>query len=150
MIDPTIQSLVTNTLTNQATTVTKAAAEQVNPADVERLRSLIAGGTQQNSAQQVPATQRIQSTNPDSGATRLGDSILHGIVNFNSGYHDQMSDIGSRLTKISKTDPAHFGSNFGDVMALQMQIAQWSMSVMGVDNASKSGTNTVNQLSRGS
>jgi hypothetical protein len=150
MIDPTIQSVATNTVTNQATTVTKAAAEQVNPADVDRLRSLIAGGTQQNVVNQVPATHQVQSINTDSGATRLGDSILHGIVNFNSGYHGQMSEIGDRLTKISNTDPAHFGSNFGDIMSLQMEIAQWSMSVMGVDNASKAGTNTVNQLSRGS
>jgi hypothetical protein len=150
MIDPTTQSVVTNTVANQAAPVTKAAAEQVNPTDVERLRSLIASGAQQNTAQQVPATHSVQPTNTDSGATRLGDSILHGIVNFNSGYHDQMSEIGDRLTKVSQTDPAHFGSNFGDVMALQMEIAQWSMSVMGVDNASKAGTNTVNQLSRGS
>jgi hypothetical protein len=35
------------------------------------------------------------------------------------------------------------------MMSLQIDVSKWTMSVMGVDNASKSATNTIKELSRG-
>ena len=41
------------------------------------------------------------------------------------------------------------GNDFADTVALQLEVARWSMSVMGIDNSSKAGTNTIKELSKG-
>ena len=40
-------------------------------------------------------------------------------------------------------------TNFSEILALQIDVSKWSMSVMGVDNASKAGSNTIKELSHG-
>jgi hypothetical protein len=79
----------------------------------------------------------------------MGDSILDGVAKFNTGYNDSLDNITNKLEHIASTDPLELGSNFGELMALQVEIARWTMSVMGVDNASKAGTNTIKELSKG-
>lgn len=113
--------------------------------DVERLRGLIAGVQ--------PAGENVDLTPPpvtqieEGGFVTLGDSILQGVAKFNSGYNDSLEGINKRLQSVS--DPTAFGNDFGEIMALQVEVARWSMSVMGVDNASKAGTNTIKELSKG-
>lgn len=128
---------------SQAMPVTLQASSM---ADLDRLRALVAG-VQPVGENVAP----IQPTNKvDSGGfTTLGDSILDGVAKFNSGYNDSLESITNKLEHISSTDPLELGSNFGELMALQVEIARWTMSVMGVDNASKAGTNTIKELSKG-
>lgn len=124
------------------------AQGQFSAQDVDRLRSLVAD---------VPPAQNVSNVNPnttvaptqDTEFRTLGDSILNGISKFNSGYHDSLNSISQKIETISNTDPLQLGSNFGEIMALQVEVARWSMSVTGVDNASKAGTNTIKELSKG-
>lgn len=112
--------------------------------DVERLRNLIAGV--QPAGEQVNLTPPVAQTEPG-GFVTLGDSILQGVAKFNSGYNDSLEGINSKLKDIS--NPLSLGDDFGKLMELQVEVARWTMSVMGVDNASKAGTNTIKELSKG-
>jgi len=115
-------------------------------ADLDRLRSLVAGvqPAGENVAVQPPVTQ-MEPT----GFRTLGDSILDGVAKFNSGYNDSLGNINAKLEQIAATNPLNLGTDFGEIMALQVEVARWTMSVMGVDNASKAGTNTIKELSKG-
>lgn len=115
-------------------------------ADLDRLRSLVAGvqPAGENIAPPPPVTQ-IEST----GFRTLGDSILEGVAKFNSGYNDSLGNINTKLEQIAATNPLNLGTDFGEIMSLQVEVARWTMSVMGVDNASKAGTNTIKELSKG-
>lgn len=114
--------------------------------DLERLRSLVANVQPSGqTVQAAPAPAKIE----ESGFRTLGDSILSGVAKFNSGYNDSLSNITAKLEHIAATNPLDIGNNFGEVMALQVEVARWTMSVMGVDNASKAGTNTIKELSKG-
>ncbi|MBB5037725.1 hypothetical protein [Prosthecobacter dejongeii] len=115
-------------------------------ADLDRLRSLVAGvlPAGANTTAQPPVGQ-VETT----GFRTLGDSILEGVAKFNSGYNDSLGNITTKLEQISASNPLNLGTDFGEIMALQVEVARWTMSVMGVDNASKAGTNTVKELSKG-
>lgn len=145
----------------QAQTVVAASAAvpaplgTSSPQDVEALKALVASTpapeavTTPANAVQAPEMPPSVDGVQESRFTTLGDSILDGISKFNTGYHDSMNAINARLEHISSTGPLQLGSNFGEILALQVEVARWSMSVMGVDNASKAGTNTIKELSRG-
>lgn len=114
--------------------------------DVDRLRALIAGVH--------PAGENVTTTPPvtqteSGGFNTMGDSILQGVAKFNTGYNDSLETINTKLQHISSTNPLDLGNNFGELMELQVEVARWTMSVMGVDNASKAGTNTIKELSKG-
>jgi hypothetical protein len=115
-------------------------------ADLDRLRAIVAGiqPTGENINLTPPTTKVEQG-----GFRTMGDSILDGVAKFNTGYNDSLDNITNKLEHITNTDPLELGSNFGELMALQVEIARWTMSVMGVDNASKAGTNTIKELSKG-
>lgn len=125
--------------------VTLAASSS---ADLDRLRTLVAGVQPMGENLQTgltPPPGKIE----ESGFRTLGDSILEGVAKFNSGYNDSLSNITAKLEHISANDPLQLGNNFGELMSLQVEVARWTMSVMGVDNASKAGTNTIKELSKG-
>ncbi|GAA5149746.1 hypothetical protein GCM10023213_47860 [Prosthecobacter algae] len=129
----------------QSLPVTLAASSS---ADLDRLRTLVAGVQPTGENVQVgltPPPGKIE----ESGFRTLGDSILEGVAKFNSGYNDSLSNITTKLEHISANDPLQLGNNFGELMSLQVEVARWTMSVMGVDNASKAGTNTIKELSKG-
>jgi hypothetical protein len=133
-----------------ATAAVPAPLGVSSPQDLEQLRAMIASTAAPAVAPaQAPAAPAAANAVGHTEFTTLGDSILDGISHFNTGYHDSMSAINSRLEHISSTGPLKLGTDFGEIMALQVEVARWSMSVMGVDNASKAGTNTIKELSRG-
>jgi FlaG/FlaF family flagellin (archaellin) len=117
--------------------------------DLERLRALVANSTPTVGyveAAPAPPPEAVEK----SAFRSLGDSILESISSFNSGYNQSLDTINTKLEAISGDKGSlDLGSNFDEVMGLQVEIARWSMSVMGVDNASKAGTNTVKELSKG-
>ncbi len=129
----------------QPTAITTQAS---SAQDLDRLRSLVSGVTAPGANAQAPATGPVTETE-SSGFRSLGDSILEGVAKFNKGYNESLSGINAKVQEIASGDAVDFGNNFGEVMALQVEIAQWTMSVMGVDNASKAGTNTIKELSKG-
>jgi|GEM_PF-1262185 len=118
-------------------------------ADVDRLRALVAGvqpvGGDGAGVPPVNQTSQVEQ----GGFRTLGDSILEGVSKFNLGYNDSLNGITTKIEEISRADPLQLGNNFGEIMSLQIEIARWTMSVMGVDNASKAGTNTIKELSKG-
>ena len=116
-----------------------------SPHDLERLRSLVSGTQTGENINLTPPTTQVENN----GMKTFGDSILEGVSKFNSGYNDRLSSITDKLAYIADTNSLDIGNNFAQMMGLQVEIAQWSMSVMGVDNASKAGTNTVKELSKG-
>ncbi|WP_050023590.1 hypothetical protein [Verrucomicrobium sp. BvORR034] len=133
-----------------ATAAVPAPLGVSSPQDLEQLRAMIASTAAPAVAPaQAPAAPAAANAVGHTEFTTLGDSILDGISHFNTGYHDSMSAINSRLEHISSAGPLKLGTDFGEIMALQIEVARWSMSVMGVDNASKAGTNTIKELSRG-
>lgn len=133
-----------------ATAAVPAPLGVSSPQDLEQLRAMIASTAAPSVAPvQAPAAPAAAAAVEPTKFNTLGDSILDGISHFNTGYHDSLSTINSRLEHISSTGPLKLGSDFGEIMALQVEVARWSMSVMGVDNASKAGTNTIKELSRG-
>lgn len=133
-----------------ATAAVPAPLGVSSPQDLEQLRAMIASTAAPVVAPaQAPAAPTAAGAVEPTKFNTLGDSILDGISHFNSGYHDSLSAINSRLEHISSTGPLKLGTDFGEIMALQVEVARWSMSVMGVDNASKAGTNTIKELSRG-
>lgn len=121
-------------------------AQASNAYDVDRLRALVAGV--QPSGEAVTAMPPVTETS-QGGFNTIGDSILQGVAKFNSGYNDSLDNINTKLQHISSTNPLELGSNFGELLELQVEVARWTMSVMGVDNASKAGTNTIKELSKG-
>lgn len=145
-----VQNLVTAPTPDVST-----AGLSSSSSDLDRLRSLVAGSTSPAGYTEVVDAQTAANAVGETQASEpvqfqtLGDSILAGISNFNSGYNESMETINTRLQSLSSDDPASFGNNFQDILSLQVDIARWSMSVMGVDNASKAGTNTVKELSKG-
>jgi hypothetical protein len=114
--------------------------------DVDRLRALISGVQPMGENVTVTANAPVTATE-ESGFNTLGDSILQGVAKFNTGYNDSLEGINAKLQDIS--NPLSLGDDFGKIMELQVEVARWSMSVMGVDNASKAGTNTIKELSKG-
>ena len=117
-----------------------------SPQDVARLQALIANVQPTGEVMSptvTPPTEAIEA----GGFVNLGDSILQGVAKFNAGYNEGLDTINTKLQAVS--DPTQLGNNFGEIMALQVEVARWSMSVMGVDNASKAGTNTIKELSKG-
>lgn len=116
-----------------------------SPHDLERLRSLVAGAQPAGESIEVAPAAKTEN----GGMRTFGDSILDGVAKFNTGYNDSLSSITHRLENIASTDPLKIGNDFGEIMALQVEVARWTMSVMGVDNASKAGTNTIKELSKG-
>jgi hypothetical protein len=136
---------VANTPLSQPVAVTAQAS---SAQDLERLRTLVQGVQAPAANAQVTATPPVAETEKI-GFRSLGDSILDGMAKFNAGYNDSLNGINAKVQEISESDPVDFGNNFGEVVALQVEIAQWTMSVMGVDNASKAGTNTIKELSKG-
>ncbi|HSJ01067.1 MAG: hypothetical protein ACAI34_18535 [Verrucomicrobium sp.] len=137
----------------QAQTAVSAAALPAplgvsSPQDLEQLRTLIAS-TSGPAPAQAPAAPSQAAPSTEVTPTTLGDSILNGLTNFNSGYNHGLESINTRINHLASTDPLKLGMDFGEVMALQIEVTQWSMSVTGMDNASKAGTNTIKELSRG-
>jgi hypothetical protein len=123
---------------------------QFNPSDLERLRNLIQATAAQTANPQglsVTAANAAGGVTPVQGAS-FGDSILQGLLRFGEGYQSSMKSIEGRLQEVARADPTSL-ANFADIMALQIDVSKWSMSVMGVDNASKAGSNTIKELSRG-
>jgi hypothetical protein len=121
---------------------------QFAQSDLERLRALVANTAPPSSYEQAAPPAPPEVVDKSTFQT-MGDSILQGISSFNRGYHEGLESINNKLKTISRNDTLSLGNNFADIMGLQVEIARWSMSVMGVDNASKAGTNTVKELSKG-
>lgn len=118
--------------------------------DLARLRELIQATASQtaNPLGVHPATPMPAGPTEAVQPGGLGDSILQGILRFGDGYQKSMSTIDTRLREVTQADSNGL-ANFGEILALQVDVARWSMSVMGVDNASKAGSNTIKELSRG-
>lgn len=115
--------------------------------DLDRLRSLIQSTASQiaNPAGNVAALDLVASVVP---SRSLGDSILQGMMSFGDKYQNSMEEISARVKDVA--GPKAEGlSNFSDILALQIDVSKWSMSVTGVDNAAKAGTNTIKELSKG-
>jgi hypothetical protein len=70
------------------------------------------------------------------------------MMSFRSEYQESVKSINHRLEGVSRNEMAGL-NNFSEILSLQVDIGKWSMSVMGVDNATKAGTNTIKELSRG-
>jgi hypothetical protein len=122
-----------------------AAVASFNDSDLARLRELIQSTAAQTANPGgVPATGgAVEGT-----AASLGDSILAGMMRFGSNYQQSMRAIETRLEGVVAKESSGL-SNFSEILALQVDVSKWSMSVMGVDNASKAGANTIKELSRG-
>jgi hypothetical protein len=78
----------------------------------------------------------------------FGDTILEGMMRFGNNYQSSLRAIEGRLQDVVKSEGSGL-TNFSEILALQIDVSKWSMSVMGVDNAAKAGANTVKELSRG-
>lgn len=122
-----------------------------NPTDLERLRALIQATASQTANPNGVSVSGIDPAGvvAKTGTTgTFGDSILQGILRFGDSYQNSMKSIEGRLHEVAQADPSSL-ANFSDILALQIDVSKWSMSVMGVDNASKAGSNTIKELSRG-
>ena len=78
----------------------------------------------------------------------LGDSVLESFASLKGGYDESLGVIESRLERLASGDPMRIGNHFAETVSLQLDVARWSMSVMGVDNSAKAGTNTVKELTK--
>lgn len=127
--------------------IDRAAAPAFNPSDLDRLRELIQATASQTANPAGPAPLAAGAT-PPVASRSLGDSILDGVLSFSRNYQHSMQAIETRLQEVVNTDASGL-TNLSDIVALQIDVSKWSMSVMGVDNASKAGSNTIKELSRG-
>ncbi|MDA8908701.1 MAG: hypothetical protein P1U81_15645 [Verrucomicrobiales bacterium] len=118
------------------------------PQDLERLRELVSGISSQMEAGPSPGGVDVGSVS-DSGFRSPGDAILDGISRMKQGYEESLDSIQNRLGALAEGDPMAIGNDFAETVALQLDVARWSMSVMGIDNSSKAGTNTIKELSKG-
>jgi len=135
--------------TTAVTPVPSGAIPALEATDLERLRSLLQHTAAQtaNPNPGLPATGAVPEVTV--GGTRsFGDSILQGMMSFRSEYQESVKSINHRLEGVSRNEMAGL-NNFSEILSLQVDIGKWSMSVMGVDNATKAGTNTIKELSRG-
>ncbi len=123
-------------------------APSFNPTDLDRLRTLIQSTASQTANPLGLAPVAPVGTDAVAKTRSFGDSVLESALRFGDNYKSSMSAIETRLQEVVKNDSAGL-ANFSDILALQVDVAKWSMSVMGVDNASKAGTNTIKELSRG-
>ncbi len=133
--------------------VTPAAAVEAIPSlpstDLDRLRSLLQQTASQTAkpGASLPPPEAITGVATE-GTRSFGDSILEGVMRFRTSYQDSVQSINHRLEAVSQNEMSGL-NNFSEILSLQVDVSKWSMSVMGVDNASKAGTNTVKELSRG-
>jgi hypothetical protein len=121
------------------------AAASFNESDLARLRELIQATAAQTAN---PAGVPAPAGAVDGVVPSLGESILSGMMRFGSSYQDSMRAIETRLEGVVAKESSGL-SNFSEILSLQVDVSKWSMSVMGVDNASKAGANTIKELSRG-
>jgi len=123
-------------------------SDAVNSADLDKLRSLLQSTVSQtvNPPGLGSAVDEVASSS--AVARTFGDSIIEGMLRFSSNHQEAMRTIESRLEKVAGNEAAGL-NNFSEVLALQIDVSKWSMSVTGVDNASKAAANTVKELSRG-
>ena len=134
-------------------TVTPAAAVEaissLPSTDLDRLRSLLQQTASQtaNPRANLPVPEAVAGVATE-GTRSFGDSILEGVMRFRTGYQNSVNSINHRLEAVSQNEMSGL-NNFSEILSLQVDVSKWSMSVMGVDNASKAGTNTVKELSRG-
>jgi hypothetical protein len=122
-----------------------AVAASFNDSDLARLRELIQSTASQtaNPGGAPPVADAAEGVAPS-----FGDSILAGMMRFGNNYQSSMRAIETRLQEVVANESAGL-SSFSEILALQVDVSKWSMSVMGVDNASKAGANTIKELSRG-
>jgi len=123
-----------------------------SPQDLERLRQLVdqhSGGA--SSVDNTTTTQAVGTVDETraTSATTIGDSILDSMVTFRNEYDQSIQNIENRIERIADTKGLDFGTQMGELIELQLDVGRWSMSVTGVDNATKAGTNTLKELSRG-
>lgn len=123
-------------------------AATFNPSDLERLRELIKSTASQTANPPGAAVAAAGIAPAGPAKPSFGDTILHGMLRFGDHYQNSMQTIETRLQQMVKTESTGL-TNFSDILGLQIDVAKWSMSVMGVDNASKAGSNTIKELSRG-
>lgn len=114
--------------------------------DLERLKSLV-----QEHALKAETTPNppVNDVTEIAVTKAPGDAILEGIAGIKDTYETHLSSIEDRLTRMADTGSLDLGNQFSETLGLQLDIAQWSMSVMGVDNSAKAGTNTIKELSKG-
>jgi hypothetical protein len=122
-----------------------------NPTDLDRLRELIQSAASQT-ANPLGSTPALAVSAADAvgkpTGRSFGDTILEGVLRFGNNYESSMHSIETRLQEVVRTESSGL-TNFSDILALQIDVSKWSMSVMGVDNASKAGSNTIKELSHG-
>lgn len=126
-------------------------AASFNPTDLDRLRELIQSTAAQTANPTGTATAidgALGETAVQGASRSFGDSILEGVMRFGSNYQNSMRSIETRLQDVVRSDSTGL-TNFSEILALQVDVSKWSMSVMGVDNAAKAGSNTIKELSRG-
>jgi hypothetical protein len=118
--------------------------------DLDRLRSLIQSAASQtaNPIGTAAPLEAATGTVPAAATRSFGDSILDGMLKFRSNYQNSIDSINTQVNTLATNEAAGL-NDFAEIMALQINVSKWSMSVQGVDNASKAGANTVKELSRG-
>jgi hypothetical protein len=145
-------NLATTATVNPTRTLPAPMSAESSPAsnstDLARLRELLHNTVAGSVNVGAPASAELGPVVADGAARSLGDSILEGILSFRGNYQNSVDTINTRVLKLAGNETAGLNS-FSEIMSLQLDVSKWSMSVMGVDNASKSGTNTIKELSRG-
>ncbi len=121
-----------------------------SPTDLDRLRSLMQSAASQtaNPIGTAVPLEAATGTAPAAATRSFGDSILDGMLKFRTNYQSSIDSINTQVTSLARNEAAGL-NDFSEIMALQINVSKWSMSVQGVDNASKAGANTVKELSRG-
>lgn len=141
---------VAPTIPLPAAVTSPVEAAAFNPSDLDRLRELLQSTASQTvNPGGIGGVATPESVTGVNGANRsFGDSILESVMRFGSNYQNSMKTIETRLQDVVRNDSNGL-TNFSDLIALQIDVSKWSMSVMGVDNAAKAGSNTIKELSRG-
>jgi hypothetical protein len=141
---------VSNVAASAAASVAPAAAAPegaagFKAADLDQLRSLL----RDTAIQTLPPGATLPVPENVAPVQRtFGDSILDGMLSFRNGYQNSMEAINTRVADLATKETQGL-NDFSEMMSLQIDVSKWTMSVMGVDNASKSATNTIKELSRG-